>query len=332
MICSCSRDRKVRLTPREAMKTFRSMSVDSGAMYYAQQRSLYPFLDTLYRDSILPVLETCSYFEIKAAYFYLEKTPVADEVQTLFQIVREDLLYEIKEDLEQMNQREQDMFITNMLPMIDLGIDSIVQKNIKKTVSQYAGGLLNFRKLYFMVGVNEKKFSECWHNNVNVDCYEAYLKSCINDYCQMIVENKVDYISSFIECKQDFYILDSPLDFQVELSSRVFNSVAEFTKKERNDLFVVFFKDFVAPALLSYISAPISVIYESINLGYDVFSVTKEDLENQEYDENMFLSDLCSEDIENQIQESAYPILIATMRKTIHSINQQAYDYLSIAL
>ena len=44
----------------------------------------------------------------------------------------------------------------------------------------------------------------------------------------------------------------------------------------------------------------ISYLYESVNLGYDLYTATKEDLEGQDYDANSLLADLCSEDIENQ--------------------------------
>lgn len=320
------------MTSRSAMKSFRSMPADSGAIFYAQQRLKYPFLDTLYRDSILPVLEVCSYHEIKSAYSHLMNTPVADDVKTLYEVVRSDLLDEIREELEEYNQNEQDMFIDNMLPLIDLGIDSIAQHDAKKTVSKYAGGILNFRKLFFMVGVNEKEFAEYWHKNVNSETYEAYLKGCLNDYCQMIVEVKMDYISAFTNRQSEFQIPESPLDCNLYLSSRITTTVADFTRRERNDLYFSLFKDIVAPALLSYVSKPITMLYETINIGYDVYEVTQEDLEEQDYDENMLISDLCSEDIENQIEGTAYPVLIKNMRKAIHHINQQTYNFLSQAL
>ena len=324
---SC-RQQTSRLTQKDAMQFFKSHPADSSSMFYAQQRNQYPFLDTLFIDSILPALEACSYFELKASSVHLSNTPVGEYVHELCQFTRKRLLDQIARELEEYNKNEQELFVNNMIPMIDLGLDSIAQKNSSQIVSEYAGGLLNFRKLYFLAGVGVEKFDECWHNIVIAENYEHYILSCVNDYCQMIIDTKLDYIAEFTDPQYTFYILEPPVSVELSLNKRVTDQVIEFTTNERNDLFISALKDVVAPFLLYYVGSSISYLYESVNLGYDLYTATKEDLEGQDYDANSLLADLCSEDIENQIQLTVMPKLIKDIRKTIHSLNQQTYNYL----
>ena len=73
-IYGCSSLSISKLTPQDAMTQFKELTPKEGAEYYMDNRDDYSFLDTLYRDSIMPAVLSCNYFDMDSVAHVLKGT------------------------------------------------------------------------------------------------------------------------------------------------------------------------------------------------------------------------------------------------------------------
>lgn len=100
--CSDNKDMKidenVPFTATVAMDTFIKLSPQEGARFYTSNRDKYPFLDTLYRDSVLPFVGYCNFYEMKQTAKELAGTSYYDKVNEWLKKVRDEYLLSLSNE------------------------------------------------------------------------------------------------------------------------------------------------------------------------------------------------------------------------------------------
>ena len=106
-------------------------------IYGYNNRDKYPFLDKLYRDSIYPAVMDCNYHELKYIYYALKKTPIAEDIYALLKESKLEIMRTLSVEIQQNMEIEQDAFISEIIPIMKIGIDSIIHSDIETIIEEY---------------------------------------------------------------------------------------------------------------------------------------------------------------------------------------------------
>lgn len=301
ILTACSNTKETSLTQNDAMEYFVNNSPERGAIFYNKNRLKYQYLDQLYADSIYPALMDCNYYELKIIYTALKNTPIAEDIHILLNNSREELLTNIFYEINRNTQLEQETFLTEIIPIIKIGIDSIAHSNVEDIIDDYAGGLFNYKKLYFFTGRDQKEFQNIWNKHIDKNDYKNYIAQITSDYLTMICNIKTSYLKDItgrnVTHKINFKL--PPIDF--DISNEIINYVKEFTSNEKSEMTQQAIKDWIAPAAIGLLTGGIgTTIYEIGMTGYDI-KVTIDDVKNNKMDANDVFICICENDICNQI-------------------------------
>ena len=332
ILSACNSNKEEPLTVNSAMEYFFNNSPERGALFYKNNRIKYKYLDKLYADSIYPVLDKCNYYEFKNIYAALKSTPISDDIRILLNGSREDLLNDIFNEINRNTQLEQQIFLSDIVPIIEIGIDSIAHSNVKNIVEDYAGGFLNYKKLYFFTGRDQKKFQEIWNNHINKENYKNYITQITSEYLSMVCDIKTSYLKDItgrnVTHKINFEL--PTIDFNI--SNEVINYVKDFTSKEKSEMTQQAIKDWLAPVAIGLLTGGVgTAIYEISSTGYDI-KVTIDDIKNNKMDANDVFICICENDICNQITSSFLSDYKNNILNEIKNINQNTYRLINIAL
>lgn len=330
---SCNNNKNgLEMTKKDAMDYFINNSPERGAIFYKNNRAKYPFLDQLYMDSIYPAIESCSYYELKNIYITLKDSPVAESVKSIMDISKSTLQEALFEELTQNMQLEQKIFKEEILPIMEIGLDSIIHDDVKKMTDEYAGGFLNYKKLYFFVGKDFDDFKKLWMKYVDNNKYSNYINSMSTNYLNIICTNKQEYLQDITgrNVKQKFDLKIKEKEFKI--SDDIVNYVKEFTSKEKKEMTNDAIKDWIAPVAIGLLTGGTgAALYEIGSTGYDV-KVTIDDIKEQKMDSNDMLMYICEDDIHNQIKEKYLNEHIQQVLNKIIDINQRTYNLIALAL
>ena len=300
MIYSC-KQKEEDLTEKSAMAYFLENTPERGATFYNNNRDKYPFLDKLYRDSIYPAVMDCNYHELKYIYYALKKTPIAEDIYALLKESKLEIMRTLSVEIQQNMEIEQDAFISEIIPIMKIGIDSIIHSDIETIIEEYAGGLLNYKKLYFFTGRDQVEFQKIWKSTIRMNKYREYVESTAKQYLETICELKKQYLHDITDRDVTQKITYDLPSLSFKLSDEIINHVQEFTLKEKR------------------------------STGYDI-KVTIDDIKNQKMESNEMLMYICENDIYNQIKAEYLNEYTANILKEIENINQRTYYLIDYAL
>ena len=288
------------LTPSLAMKKFLELTPVDGAKFYKEKRGLHIFFDQLYGDSILPALQYCDYYEIKEVCSWLKNTPYYDDAFELYQIAKESYSKNISAEITQNIEYEQKVFKESILPAIELEIDSMLEKDVKRTMSEYAGGILNYKKLNFLFGRGRNDFKQMFWDKFDLEKYKEHISKHINAYLDTIcnIQNKycMEITGSPFDSKMS---IDYP-ELKIGLSKSTLKHIQEYTSKQTDEIWVDIVKDWVAPTVLATASGGISTLYDIGTFAYDV-KVTIDDIKEEKIDPDDMVVYVCNHDLSYQI-------------------------------
>lgn len=331
LVSGCNQKEEV-LTEESAMAYFLENTPERGAVFYNKNRDKYPFLDNLYRDSIYPAVMNCNYHELKYIYYALMETPIAEDIHTLLTASKQEMMETVAVEIRRNTKAEQDVFVSEILPIMEMGIDSIIHADIEAIIEEYAGGLLNYKKLYFFTGRDQNEFRKIWNNTVQTNKYSEYIELTSKQYLETLCEIKKQYLHDITDrdVTQNINYDLPPLSF--EISDEVINYVQEFTSKEKREMTNEALKDWIAPVAIGLLTGGTgAAIYELGSMGYDI-KVTVDDIKNQKMESNDMLMYICEDDIYNQIKDEYLSTYTDNILKEIENINQRTYYLIDHAL
>lgn len=208
--------------------------------------------------------------------------------------------------------------MTQICPIVEFHIDSLMTEDFNKLMKDFSGGLLNYRKLKFFLGNSDSKFVELWDKHVKTD-----------EYCDVLNY----YGSDFIDCVHNLYFEfgKSVLtrDFNITTESNVYSTKAipitpedstiqkvnDYVAQERLGMTIDLFKDWIIPTMLS---GGYATLYNIGNFVYDASSVLKE-IRTEEPDKDEIFMYLCMDDF----YEKIYTNYIGSFKETIlNEINE----------
>lgn len=197
---------------------------------------------------------------------------------------------------------------------------------------EYAGGFLNYKKLYFLTGRDYNKFKELWDKYIDHNKYTDYIEKISINYLDTICSIKQEYFKDItgynVSPKFDLKMQD----IEFKISDNVINHVKDFTFNEKQGMTKDIIKDWIAPIIIGTIATPAAVtLYEMAVTGYDI-KVTIDDIKEQKVDENDILMYICEDDIYNQIEEKYLNKHKELVLKKIKEINQQTYNLIDLSL
>lgn len=333
IFASCNNDKNdLSMAKKEAMDYFINNSPERGAIFYKNNRVKYSFLDQLYMDSIYPAIEYCSYYELKNIYFTLKDTPIAEDIKEIMNMAKSTLKDEIFEEVTQNMYLEQAVFKEEILPIMEIGLDSIIHNDIKIITDEYAGGFMNYKKLYFFIGKDINSFKELWRKYIDKNKYSNYINNMSTSYLDLICKNKQQYLQDITgrNVQQNFNLKINENEFQI--SDNIVNYVKEFTSKEKEEMTSDAIKDWLAPVAIGLLTGGTgAALYEISSTGYDI-KVTIDDIKEQKMDSNDMLMYICEDDIHNQIKDSFLNEHIQDVLNQIKEINQRTYNFAVLAL
>lgn len=315
-----------RLTAKSAMQEFKESTPLKGAIFYKNNREQYKFLDKLYGDSIVPALEYCTYYELKEVNGVLSNTPYSNKIRQLMDRERKLLLSNIYEEISSHMREEQEVFINEILPSLELGIDSIANHNVEEITEEYSGGFMNYKKLYFFFGRDEEDFEKIWKDKVNADIYHNYIISNSKYYFDLLCEMKSLYFKEItgrnLSKKITFELTDSELSF----NDSIRNVVKNFTDKEKTEMTIMAVKDYVIPTALGAFSFGTgALIYECANMAYDVKTVY-DDIQKGEMGADELLKIQCESYVNEQIMNNYLNEYKNKVLNEIFRINNDLYS------
>lgn len=330
MFGSC--ESRKQLTINEAMVEFRKLSPSNGAIFYMKNRQSYNFMDKLYGDSIVPALEYCTYYELKDVYDILKNSPYGGKIGELKYEARKILLSDIYDEINSNMQEEQEVFLNEILPAMELGLDSIANVNVNEVTDEYSGGFMNYKKLYFFAGRNEEDFMKIWIEKVKAEKYHQYITDNSKYFLDMLCNLKSSYYKEIIGKNMSEEIRFELPYVNLEFNDSIKAVVRDFTDKELYDMTVFAIKDYAIPTALGVASLGVgTILYECGNTIYDVKTIY-DDIKNGKMSADDLLKLQCESYINEQLSDKYLKEYKDCILKEIYRINYDLYNSIELSL
>jgi len=333
--CSDNKDMKISsdkpFTAAVAMDTFVKMTPQEGARFYAANRKEYPFLDTLYRDSVLPFVGYCDYYEMKQTAKELVGTPFHDKVVEWTNKVRGEYLSSLSKEIEANGKLQKEAFAKTVLPAIEMEVDSILEEDIKDIINDYAGGWFNWRKLFFFFGRDRNDFKDMFWKKFDVDKYTKHIEEHVKTYFDITLRQQDNYCRNVIGKEFDEPMKIEYPEFMVGLSKPTLKHIEKYTHGETEEMTAEAIRDWVVPAALGAISGGIGALYDIGTFAYDI-KVSIDDIKAENLDNDTRLTYVCRNDISFQIRDYYLDKWTAMVNRAIDENNKKLYDKISAEL
>lgn len=341
------------LTPDEAMAKFEELSPIEGAEFLVDNREDTPFLDTLYADYVMPVVLEMDYYTIKNVLRIVGDSLAGESFADDFLQIRYDYLEAIHDEVLEAAEIQKQTFVDCILQCMQVGLDSMLNDDIDQVIDDYAGGILNWRKLKFFAGAGVDDFKKHWGEHIDGHRYTAYLADFVDSYLAQLASCRNEYYHDIIT-REDFYYIKTPfchwwfsrqVDVEDFLSrndiekiymrfapgGESIRRVEEFTKSEKSGMLTDAVKDVVAPAVLTAMTcgayAWVVGAYEVGTLTYDISEAMNE-IQSPE-DE---LKCVCMEDAGTQISESYLKKYVDLVNENIDVNARRLYEQIAMNL
>lgn len=330
--CQNSKNEEESLTKENAMSFFRELSPERGAFFYAQNRTKYTFLDSFYTDSIFPAVALCSYQELKKVTYSLKSTPLQDITDEYFKEVKSQYLQDIQVEIREYAQLQKQLFETEIYPLMEIELDSMLNADITKIIDRYAGGFLNYRKLEFFIGKDSKKFEKLWKEYINPQSYNDHINKYIQAYMDSISEFQKQYFYDVTGRKIEKKLEISVPEISMNISSDILKQVDYFTSGEKVTMTTELIKDYATPIAVGLATGGIgTLIYEVGNTAYDIHQIYK-DIENQKIEPEEQLLSVCIEELNKNIEETCLQEYKLKVLERIESSNEILFNLITLGI
>lgn len=335
-ICSCDISSYAdEVSPENVANVLMELSAIEGAQYYVDNRENITFLDSLYAEDILPALEDCDYFELKRIKSITQNTPYNEVITEWCRDKRAECLELIEKEINENKEIEKEAFLSSIVPAIRLDIDENIEEDVDEVMSQYAGGLLNYRKLAFLFGRNRNDFKQMFWEKFDTLKYQEIINNHVKTYLDSLQVNQSAYSVSLTETEFSFQGVVNPPKFVIGLSQSTLRHVNKYTSGEKDEIMVDAVKDYVIPIALGMTTGPgaalIATTYDVATLAYDV-KVTIDDIQSDEPSKDDVVKYICEHDLTYQIDNFYLNKWIERVLSYIDESNRQLYMEISKAL
>ena len=135
----------------EAVKLMNNMTLEEVSEFFIINYNQNEYLIPYYIDSVLPLLSDIPYKELYKIYTILSDSPINDYVLPIYLENKESLSYQIIEE----QSKNRSLFIETLkneiIPIMELDMDSVLYSDIARIVNDYSGGLFEYKKIGFFI-------------------------------------------------------------------------------------------------------------------------------------------------------------------------------------
>lgn len=300
-LAACSGTDEVALTADGAMSRFKELSPREGAEFYMANRGEFTFLDTLYRDSVMPAVMQCNYFDLDSVYRALGVASLKAEIEPVRNVRRDSLIGQVKVELGQNTLRQMDVYTKYYLPSLEMSIDSMLDEDVGKIMSKYAGGFMNFRKLAFLFGRDRNDFKEMFWDKFDTLRYQNKIAEYVHTFYNSVKEEQDSYCKDMTGQDFDCEMKITVPYFTIGLSQSTLSHVKKYTSKQADEMINEAIKDYAVPIVLGAVSGGLSNIYDVGSAAYDVNEIIK-DMKSTKIDDDEMVKYICAHDLAYQIR------------------------------
>lgn len=264
-----------------------------GALFYVENRRNVEFLDSMYEATVIPAIESCDYLELKKVQGVLKNTKYNKIISGLMAAKRSRCLENIKAEIAKNEKLEIAAVNKYIVPTLSLEMDSLVENNVDEILNSYSGGILNYRKLAFLVGRDSSKFVSIFDEKVDV----AGFGKCSSDYANnflYIISYQQDKYCNSLTGKSFHYkaAFKQPVPV-VNLSQNTIGFIQTYTDKENVGVIYSAVKDYAVPIAIGFVSGGASLVYDAATMGYDIV----QSIRNTELSQEDIAKFLCEQDV-----------------------------------
>ncbi len=326
MLASCGAD-EVALSEVDAMSKFRELSPKKGAEFYMQNREQYTFLDTLYQDSIMPAVLQCNYFDLDSVRNVLKSTPFNADIEPVCETRREEVVKKIKNELEFNTSKQMEVYKKYFLPYLEMSIDSMLDEDVDKIMDNYAGGILNFRKLHFLFGRGRNDFKDMFWEKFDTLKYQRQIKDYVESFYASVQEQQNGYSKDLtgMPFKYDLKIVTPRIS--IGLSQSTLEHVSKYTSQQTKEIVGEAIKDYAVPLALAVASGGASVVYDIGNTAYDAKELI-DDIKEAKVDEDDMVKYICSHDLSYQIKTYYLDKWTSQVYEQVKKSNESLYNHI----
>lgn len=287
-------------TKEDVLNVFAKLSPTEGAKYYYTHRNSFVFIDSLYGEKVFPALETCDYFELKQVYQILKSTSYSAQLKDWLGNKRPAVLAHIKQEIAENEEIELQTIDEEVLPALNLELDSLIEDNMDDIFESYAGGVMNYKKLAFFMGRNSTEFVNLFNKDIALQKYEK----CAKDYAQNYI-----YIVNFQQSKYCSSLTGKPFSYKanivmpksrVNLNKQTITFIKDYTRDEKFDMAFFAIRDFAVPMVIGAATGGLgyaTYVYDAATLTYDVAQA----FNSNEISKDDMVKFMCEDDVAQQI-------------------------------
>lgn len=309
------------------MSKFRELTPKEGAEFYMQNHEQYTFLDTLYQDSIMPAVLQCNYFDLDSVRNVLKDTPFHANIDPVCETRREEIIKKIKNELEFNTSKQIEVYKKYYLPYLEMSIDSMLDEDVDKIMDNYAGGILNFRKLHFLFGRGRNDFKDMFWEKFDTLKYQRQIKDYVESFYASVQEQQNGYSKDLTGTpfKYDLKIVTPRIS--IGLSQSTLEHVSKYTSQQTKEIVGEAIKDYAVPLALAVASGGASVVYDIGNTAYDAKELI-DDIKEAKVDEDDMVKYICSHDLSYQIKTYYLDKWTSQVYEQVKKSNESLYNHI----
>lgn len=326
VLSGCGSEETV-LTASEAMARFKELSPKEGADFYVENHSKYTFLDTLYRDSVMPAVMQCNYFDMDSVYQALKGTAFVGKIAPIRKASRDSLLIQIKKELDADLLRQRDVYTRYYMPSLEMSIDSMLDEDVGEIMSKYAGGFMNFRKLAFLFGRDRNDFKEMFWDKFDTLKYQNKIKEYVQTFYNSVKDKQNAYCHDLTGENFNSNMKIRIPYFTIGLSQSTLSHVKKYTSEQVDEMLNEAIKDYAVPLALGVVSGGLSTVYDVGSTAYDVNEIVK-DVKNAKIDDDEMMKYICAHDLAYQIKNFYIAQWTSQVFDELKRSNSELYNYI----
>lgn len=312
-------------TKSEALSIMKGKAPVEAAQFYIFNKEKNPYLDSLYIYTFVPELVNHPMSVVKQVYQVVKKSRSAKYVECLYDELKDLYLVEVYDEIDSLKNEHIRIFQEDVLPMVDLAIDSLVNEDLVNVVEDFSGGVLNIKKIGFFFGRGNEKFKEKWEKHIEPEKYQKLLNDMVSDFMNNLISFEKDYYKSATNNDVNIFFQVPSATLKLNYTNNVGKAVEVYTANETKEMTWGLLKDWVAPAAISAFSGGIATLYEIGNFVNDM-KVTYDDVKALKTTSEDILIFNCASEIEDQIINNFIQKVDIEMTKQIIGTYQFLYE------
>lgn len=188
------------------MESFKNRGFSDGVDFYLRYHSLFVGVDSVFIDSILPLVKSAPYPVIRDVRNRLKEVDIDLTSDSLFATLKANYLSDIKEEMYECKMKTMEAFDQVVVPAIEFEIDSLSEKSIRTIIDKFSGGFLDYRRIMVALGRDGQKFKELWAENIDG-----------NDYTEIYFRHTSTMLKDMYNLQSEYYRAYTNSDLQLDI-------------------------------------------------------------------------------------------------------------------